>query len=179
MFKQMHEQQDREKAQISNWKLHWVQALAPQSPKWQCWLCMCEPAPDLNRELSTMLVDLMTLGDNQNNDPTCKIANAWPQNEPPANNEVNKLAEKIRKLGKAEKHALLKRLIPNLATANTMELEDLSVWACVLHPEALYISNQNFMHIPFTFENVHRKAKECTMLDSSMTENFMDWKMVS
>jgi hypothetical protein len=124
-------------------------------------------------------VDLTTLGNDWNSDPMHEMSNMWPWNEPLANNKVNKLAERIRKLGKTEKHALLRRLIPSLVTINAVELEDPSIWACVLHPEALYISNQNSMHILFTFENVHGKAKEHVLLNSSTTENFMDQRMVS
>jgi hypothetical protein len=35
VFEQMHKQWNREKAQIPDWKLCLVQALAPQNPKWQ------------------------------------------------------------------------------------------------------------------------------------------------
>jgi hypothetical protein len=35
------------------------------------------------------------------------------------------------------------------------------------------------MHVPFVFKNMHRKAEECMLLNSSMTENFMDQRMIS
>jgi hypothetical protein len=134
--------------------------------------------PDPNHEPNMMQVESTTLGKSQNSGPTREIMNTQPQNEPLAS-KVNKLAEEIRRLGKAEKNALLKKLIPGLTIANTVELEDPSIWVCALHPEALYISNQNSMNVPFIFENVHGKAEEHMLLDSGATENFMDQRMIS
>jgi hypothetical protein len=101
---------------------------------------MHKPAPDTNHEGVMMQVNSTTLRNNQNNDPVYKISNMWPQSEPLAN-KVYKLVEEIRRLGEAERHVLLRRLIPGLTIAIAMELEDLSIWVCVLYPKALYISN--------------------------------------
>jgi hypothetical protein len=85
----------------------------------------------------------------------------------------------MKKLGKEEKCALLKRLLPSQTNEDAMELEDLFIWAHVLHSHTLYISNQNAMNVPFIFKSVHRMANEKALLDSSATECFMDQRMVS
>jgi hypothetical protein len=62
---------------------------------------------------------------------------------------------------------------------DAMELEDLFIWACALHSQTLYISNQNSMNIPFIFESACRVANKKVLLDSGTTECFMDERMVN
>jgi hypothetical protein len=92
---------------------------------------------------------------------------------------MSKLVERIKKLGRERRHALLKRLLPDQIAMDTVELDDPSIWAHVLWPHILFISNRNLMNVPFTFESACRKAEKCVLLNSGATENFMDQRMVS
>jgi hypothetical protein len=48
------------------------------------------------------------------------------------NEEMNKLAREMKRLGKKERLALLRRLLPGQTNKDIVELEDPFIWAHVL-----------------------------------------------
>jgi hypothetical protein len=71
----------------------------------------------------------------------CKAPNTWTCKQPLTNEETNKLAKEVKRLGKEEQHALLRKLLLSRMNRDNVELEDLFIWAHTLHSQTLYISN--------------------------------------
>jgi hypothetical protein len=113
------------------------------------------------------------------NKPAHKALSVRTCKKPLTNEEANELVKEVKKLGREERHALLKRLLPGQTNRDTVELEDPFIWAHTLHSRTLYISNRNSMNVPFIFESMHGTANEKALLNSGVMECFLDKQMVS
>jgi RNase H-like domain found in reverse transcriptase/Reverse transcriptase (RNA-dependent DNA polymerase) len=86
---------------------------------------------------------------------------------------VQELADQIRALPKEQWWAIIQKLAPGSRT-----IDETQAWAQALQPHAMYISNWNALHIPFTFKSAQGTTNEHVLLDSGATENFLDHWMV-